>query len=817
MAIHELIDLDFAPGIKAEHINHNFELIYSWMKRERLRVGGWGIVEGFKLTCDPDDFTVHVGEGIFINKNGEEVTVPERTFGSGEVSYRTVSRVYRVDAEGKITLEDPPYNHRKRKYITYNPPNTTEGIDEDILLVTDPDGFYVPIVRVIGKNIWVNAKEYGNTQVSVTQIVASDRIDTIMLHMNGEYEYLWSIDSPSPSHVDMGDFEDSLCVAVVYWTITEEGVNCDFFINHRSYRRVYVDDKNVLYLNGEVYKKPKYIYFEEPDLEDREINDLWYNVKDNTLYIWRYRDGELGWVIVNDHSEIVIKERYVWYPEDNPKDLKTFKFRDEDLNLRFVPGTNALDVLVDNAPIMDDQYEELQIPKHEVSEMEEKIKELNENLAEREAEYEELEKSRKNIEGTIHVLRKDIADSYALYPKMYEDGTYQIDNDDIPNLRNIMEINQKVAKALEDLAQLMVKLDSVKTLIESYEEQIDVIKSITDGTYVSTGCGFQLKEPLSHRAFVEVTVTHVVRMKPARETFQRAAIFIKEGDICVPEEDTQYFETGAAYSVGDDQLEVFVDGKRLSRGLDEFSEVVEEVDGTGKRFVGGSMIDYRYGFEEHEQKYRSTSSRTFKVNDYLHAGQIVTYKISKHVWSYDQLDKLISNIRSHAETALADASKALAIVTDVEDNVNNAILGVYDDINIVKSEVKKVGNCYKKGDTVNFADMPVEVRTNVIGAPIHVMDYAMSNPIKIKGIHVEYEYDTFGHKITTGGDIFEIHYINGENSRILVREGTVPDEDLIDYWYDSIENGETLQIELRDDLLSSDAYIYVVGYKRGIQ
>lgn len=825
MAVHELIDLDFAPGIKAEHINHNFNVIYEWIRRERLRVGGWGIVEGFKLSCDAKNFTVTVGDGTIINKDGDEIFVPSKTFGAGEVDYRTVTRKYRVDSEGKVSLDDYPYDSRNRRYITYNPPNTTSNIEENMLHVTDEEDFYVPIVRVIGKDLWVNATDYKNTIVSVTQRVASDRVDTIMLHMNGEYEYLWSIDSPSPSHVDLGDFEDSLCVGVVYWTITTEGVCCDFFINHRSYRRVFVDENNVLYLNGEVYQKPKYIYFEEPAEEDREINDLWYNVKDNTLYIWRYRDGELGWVIVNDHSEIIIRERRVWYPDDKdyPTDLKTFRFPSEDINLYFVPRSNALSIIVDNAPLMDDQYIELQADAEEIAGMTAKIEELQTNIKTRQEEYDKLEADRKNLEGTIRVLRKDISDSYALYSYMYDDfndtikSDYVLNQDDVPNLQNVMIINRKLAAALEDLAKLIVKLDSVKALIESYEEQVNMLKSITDGTYVSTGNGFQLKEPLIHAAYVEVTVTHVVRMKPARETFQRAAIFIKEGDITVATNGTKMFSTDAVYAVGDDQLEVFVDGIRLSKGNQQFLEIVDELTEKEKTAIGSDMVEYHYNNEDHMKNYRDRSSHTFKVTTDLRAGQTVSYRISKHVWSYDQLDKLISNIRNYADTALENANKALATVTDIEENVNAQLDAMRESISIMQTELKKIELCYKRGETIAWEDLPEKVKDNMVGAPLHVMKQVISSQLTFNGVRVEYELDNNGDKKLTGGDVFELYYITPDVNRILVREGQVPETSLIDYWYERTDDGTSVDIELRDDLVDSSAYIYLVGFKRGLE
>ena len=262
MAIHQLIDLDFTPGIKAEYINQNFELIKKWITNERLRIGGWGLVEGFDMTCDNKTFTVNVSEGILINQQGEEVEVPKYIYGAGPLQYNVVTNKYLVDSDGKIILNEFCYDPDSYKYITYNPPTNSQEINPDYLNVTDADGFYVPIVRVEGKYIWVDATQNKGNTVSVTQCVALDRIDSVMLHPDGSYEYLWSIDSPSPSHVDLADYENSFCVGVIYWTVDTNGVNSEIFTNHRSYRKIYVDKTNTLYINGEINKKPQFIYLE---------------------------------------------------------------------------------------------------------------------------------------------------------------------------------------------------------------------------------------------------------------------------------------------------------------------------------------------------------------------------------------------------------------------------------------------------------------------------------------------------------------------------------------------------------------------------
>ena len=809
MAIHRLIDLDFSPGIKAEYINLNFQLVYDWIRRERLRVGGWGLVEGFDLSYDANAFTVTVGKGVLINQDGDEVDIEEHTFGVGDMDYNKVSRTYTVDAEGKIVLDDCVYDPSRHRYITYNPPDTVQKYDEDIFEVLDEDGFTVPVVRLINKFLWVNT-HYAGYKLTVNQVVTSDRVDTIMLHKDGTYEYLWSIDSTSPSHVDLADYDETFCIAVVYWQVTDKGITCDFFTNHRSYRRIYVDKTNTLYINGEIYKKQKFIYFEEPDLRDREENDLWYNVKDNTLYIWRQTDGEWGWVIVNDHSEIIIREQKIWKPEDNPEDLQTFRFEDEEVNLRYVPGTNALSITIDNGLLMNDQFTELTVTEQEVNTIQDQIDDLTLQISNKQLELELLKIDRSRLSGTIQSLRKDLRDSKTLYPAAYDINNkgYEVKNSDVDNLRNLMVIDQRVTQTLEELSLLIDKIQAVEDVIESYKEQLAVAQAIDAGNYVSRGVGFKLKRPLSHAAYVEVTVTHQVRMKPARETFQRCSIFIRENDITVAENgNSQVFRTTSGYSLGEEQLEVFVDGKRLSKGLHEFFEVIDQE----KEEKVAGLQDYYYGNSSMQDTYRGTTSNHFRIMINLTEGQNVTYRISKQVWSYDQLDTVVNNIKIYAKTAFDRATSALNNVSDMQSNLISTLNDVRNEISIIKAEAANVSKCYTRGETVSYSDIPTQVKNALAGLPVNIVKPANAVRIVFNGVKVIKDADG----VIIGGDIFDIHYVTPDFSRILIMEGKNRDVQDIDYWVE-YQGSDITVIILRDDLISSDAILYMTGFKRGV-
>ena len=97
MAIdNKLIILDFAKGIRSSEINHNFNVIKGWMERERLRSCGWGIVEGFEFSYPNNDFVVHIGEGVFINKLGQEVLIDQAKIKCDAPRYEQYSEILQV-------------------------------------------------------------------------------------------------------------------------------------------------------------------------------------------------------------------------------------------------------------------------------------------------------------------------------------------------------------------------------------------------------------------------------------------------------------------------------------------------------------------------------------------------------------------------------------------------------------------------------------------------------------------------------------------------------------------------------------------------
>ena len=653
-----LIDLDFTPGIKSEYINHNFNIIHDWLRRERLRTAGWGLVEGFELSADVPNGIITVGDGMMVNRGGEEVFVPGTKFVVGEMDATAVEETITGPATGCIELLKRPYSKSQRGYFQFKGnidkdyPVPMEFYIEDLV-----SGMQVPVIQIDGKKCYINAEDWKDRELKISYFTTKDRIDSIMLYKDGTYKYEKSVVSSSPSHVDLGDYDNCYMIGVAYWTV-DTSTSVEFFTDHRTYRKVYVDEQNRLWLNGKLYKEAQIIHMVEP--EDPKPDDMWYDRNTNTLMIWQEKDGVYGWVIMNDNATIEERQTKIFYPgtPDYPTDNRCFRFRDDEVNLHYVPGRRALEIIIDNTPVMSDQYSEF------------------------------------------------------------------------------------------------------------------ISNTTMDKKYTALGRGFDLKAPLDRETPVEVVVHHTVKAKPVRETFQRAAIFIVEGyDYYAVSNTTKVFETMSEYVLGDDQLEVFLDGKRLTKGVD--------------------FVEMKNATVEATPTDRNSMSKYFKLKTAVTAGQLVTHKISKHVWSFDQLNQMVKDIEAKADQALVETAQLRTSVKNLNDNLGAQVTNLNNRISQIETKYGDPMNYVKKTDTIKFERIPAEVKDKLVSGTISMTSSAKT-PIVITDAKLS--------------DFFVVNYVSATMNRALIK----------DTEYTPVQVGNNVRIDLKPALMVTGANVHIVGMKMGV-
>jgi hypothetical protein len=351
----KLISLNFSQGVKAANINYDFNIVKGWIDRERLRIGGWGICEGFEMSYD-FNYNITIEDGIFINEYGEEVIVDKRIFNCGMPDYYDIEENLPVSNDGTIVLKYSPFSPDAAGLIKYSPPehNNKSALNAITIKETSTDS-PMTIYSVLDNKIKVDAQWAGRT-ATVKYIYCNDQIDAFLIDSNGNYYREEGILSTTASKTNI-DLSSYYLIGFARWIIGET-ISVEFIIDDRTYRKVYVDKSNILYLNGKPYKEAQIIYFEEP--ENPQENDLWYDRENNALCIWKETDGIYGWTVINDFSDVPIRQVKMWQPNINfPADNQTFLFDDSETNLRYIPDINALTIIIDQQVVMNDQFEEV--------------------------------------------------------------------------------------------------------------------------------------------------------------------------------------------------------------------------------------------------------------------------------------------------------------------------------------------------------------------------------------------------------------------------------------------------------------------------
>lgn len=660
----ELIKLDFTSGIKARDINQNFNTLHDSLKRERKVAGGYGIVSGFDLHADTENFRVTVESGTIINHQGEELQIPKTTFDAGAPEYVARTEKIMCPSDGIITLAAAPYSPSGRKRVKFVPPYDTILPDrKEFNIECRIENRTVPYLQLSGRTVYINNPGYWfGKELLFTYYVTDDRVDAILVHEDGTYRYEKSIVSTNPSHVDLSDYggaDDYMMVGVIHWKIGDS-IKADYYTNHRTYRNLYVTDDGKLFVNGKEYKEPRVIHFIKPD--DPEENDMWYDTDNRVLLIWSFENNEFGWHPVNDFSTTTMRESKMWTPETWPEDSQTFLFGKDEINLNFVPNTNALEIYMDNGVLMSDQYVEIVSRKH----------------------------------------------------------------DGAPD-------------------------------------------------YMAQGIGFRLKEPMDRPAYLQVVVNHQVKSSPIIETFQRAAIFIAENYAYQTDVNrAQIYKTDYPYVVGAKQLECYVDGKRLVPGV-EFVELKNDntMPTEDEILLGNLMSNY------------------FMVKTPLAPGQLVNHRISKHVWSYDQVSQLLDDIRSDIKDLKGVTVKLQEDLDGINQNVVSQVKGLSGSVSTLSNKVAELEKKEIAEGSIGLNHLTSNVRSHLFSGKTCAVSMPATDIKLLSGFRKS--------------DFINVFLISQQENRPLIKD--------IDYTIEDTEKGA--RIDLSADYITSENTLYVTGLAIG--
>lgn len=790
--------IDFSQGIKSTEIQHNFDVLQHQINKERSTVAGPGLSFGFDFSLK--DFVLAISDGNLIDKDGEEVSVEAEVIRIEKPILIEKNETLIVDEFNRVTLSEVPYA-TSRDTISQESEREFMGLSafktgtEDAVSVVSIDGTTL--------NLKASYGQLQGTSVDVSYFYTYKRRDIIFIDDKYKIQYRQGITSPSPSIPVVSEEEYSYILGYIevngHSIQAETGktyAKASIIKEFKAIRNVYTDADNKLYLCGTPFDSLKVIHLVEPS--NPEENTFWYDLATNKLKIWRatdsytfsnkytvetsdpnakfvfstdvpylyngkqlsvyvngtllhsaqyeegrdltdsqkdeeyvfsssfevlaslkrgdivsYRiertDGYQEWVSINDSSYIPIEERLMWTPEiieneiiDKKHNKQLFLFHaTKEQNMRYTPGKNCLEILINQIPLHKDQYREITL-------------------------YDALAGS------------------------------------------NASDILSKLVKYY------------------GYEEDID-INSLSE-EYENFGIGFELDAPLDKNSYVEVRVTQHVNATSVAKRFQRTATFVEEENTVyreyIAQEDgsvtknTQVFNTASKFKYGENQLEVYVNGKRLASKI-EFVEIPESSDLKGSNCSSFEVVP---------------SALRLLNND------VVSYKVTSNVYSYDHVEALLKDFDTEIEDCKQVVSEAQKVVTETNADVEKKITIVDQQITSLREITNNMEDHYVgKEEVINKKNIDSEIVNGVMN----------NNFYETILVTAEREYDISD--ICSVKDFTLLFNTNDSNGNKILKRGNDGNSD-----YSIDRDGDRTMLRLLSTSIAEGHILYLTGIRFGI-
>lgn len=536
-----LQDVNFTNGIRSEIINQNFQYLNGQIKDDRRLMSGHGVAHGFNISVDGDTFTINVTSGNLVSLTGELIAINGVSIPINlNHILQTITEDLQV-VDNIIELSDVPYAS-DGKCIAYNAANPNHHVSLRYVNLTPVPSYEF----VTPSSIHINGS--AGTIINTTYHVARAICYAIYVDTDNNIQCYPSVMSSSPSIYQLSNFQYYLGVVKI---IPYENGNTKLHvqINNVDRTKVYVNEANELYLDGKRFNDLTSIHLVEPD--NPKENDIWYDTSygSNVLKVWREIGGYYAWINLNDYTYINSIDIKLWHPEhesytSSSVDGKYFVFNRDETEMFYYGDKNELSVTIDNGLINHDQFLPI------------------------------------TAQNALYILEAEIN-----------------------------ELSQEDIIFRDILLNTGYTAENVTPLIYNVDGDNNIISSKGDGPIC---IGFELEEriavdlsnPYNKKGpYVEATVQHSFTTSSVQSKLQRNALFVDENSI-IYTQGGDLFATDKYYLLGENQLEVFINGIKLDKSTavhpnGSFDEVpVDESKKTNlfrinRTIVEGSVITYR--------------------------------------------------------------------------------------------------------------------------------------------------------------------------------------------------------------------------------
>ncbi len=337
----------------------------------------------------------------------------------------------------------------------------------------------------------------------------------------------------------------------------------------------------------------------------------------------------------------------------------------------------------------------------------------------------------------------------------------------------------------------------------------EYLNSHFNGEYDSSGIGFMLVEPLdsganadnvgntwenyygSNDLFVEAIVERRVCATPLNRKMERSATFVFEESVKIgnPSNKTITIDK-AKYRFDENQLEVFINGLKQVVGVDyieEFGYLKDEIE--------IKPIDPNEEVKDQDYYLRKKAAvcNKFKFLDdkTLYEGDLITYKITTNVYSYDHINNILDDIGELLEDCKSTVDISKELLDEFREDIENRVSYIEDQV----QDVLEIQGDYLTTDSIiNKAQLPEIILNNVIKTLNHI-----NTSINLKVGQVTYSLDdiypedyvnVFYHNQANKIDSY---WVNGLHYEIKESNGSVF-LNILNEYSDEIDEGDVLYL-----------------------
>lgn len=744
--------IDFSEGIRAEEINHNFQLLQEQINRERKNVGGSGIASGLEITpiVNANEFAIEISEASIISSAGEEIHIPAKKVNielpklAKEIEYLT------CNSSNQVTLKHIPYSLTRRSTV-----------ESSNLFTPNMCGITIKYRDSIAEDDYIRVRTVNDKTVSLTGITKRDvivtyhytgkRIDTVYINKNNEVKIISSTTSPTPSLMIPSDYKYLIAFLEIDGMYIDKSgnsfANIELREDLRSIRNIYTDQDGELWLCGVPFKNLQIIHLTEP--KDPKENTMWYDVFTNQLKVWRVSDKLTymnQYTVTTDYS------------------IEINAFKDYPTDMYYYVGKNQLEIYVNDIKLSSDQFAEIvngipadiQTLKKDIMsnvfrvlvdlKLGDKITYKITNFDSHEMWIPVNHSSYVNVkdikmfspeseEGATNYFATEKAIALGKdehnYPYKYQYFIFDKEKDlnmlFTPDKHELsIMINQIPLHAdqfeeltIFDLFSGLLPASVVEAINSHFGWDVVTLENF-NSEYENAGIGFRLKQPIdvdkdeedngATDLYVEATVQRRVNDGPLKRKLQRSATFCDEKTITL-EDQLDIALDNSYYRYGENQLEVYIDGTRL----------IKEVD-----FFEGTDLNPDHAYDEEgnitslPQRRRGAKTKQFTLA-YARPGSKLTYKTITNIYSYEHVTELLEDMDHNAMTAVKQVDDLYNKTVEIQTNVESSLEELSTEIQEVKDIAEDLNTNYIKINSVlTESQMPPKMVANSIQSLSHI-------------------------------------------------------------------------------------------------